>query len=178
MKPLACQKSSGSPEPEATGARPYHRRRHESNGLLRSADDAVRVAPSAQSTQIIKIDRIRQLDPDGQHPSRPRRHFKAQFRRPPLPSPSLGRDTCCPVSPKVASVRLRLRVILRGSEIPCESVRSQRTRRFRSGPRSCLADSQAVWRSWAAAYSGWVNYVPGVLASLSGSVMVRAASEC
>jgi hypothetical protein len=39
------------------------------------------------------------------------------------------------------------------------------------------ADSRSAWRLWQLAYSTGVNDVPGVLASLNRSVMVRTASE-
>jgi hypothetical protein len=45
---------------------------------------------------------------------------KPSSAHPPL-AVSVGPDTC-PVSPKVANVRLRLRMILRKSGLPCESL--------------------------------------------------------
>jgi hypothetical protein len=38
-----------------------------------------------------------------------------------------------------------------------------------------LADSRAAWRLWPLLSSGWTNFVPVDLASLSGSVIARTA---
>jgi len=59
-------------------------------------------------------------------------------------------------------------------------VRSQRSWRFSAIRVVVSADPRATWRLWSSVYSGWVNYVAVVLASLNGSVMVRAwtAFEC
>jgi len=90
----------------------------------------------------------------------------------------------CPVQAKVAASRSLWRMIWRRPDLVGVSCASM------SGPSevggfsairvAVLADPRATWRLWSSVYSGWVNYVAVVLASLNGSVMVRAwtAFEC
>src|SRR6516225_7794312 len=67
---------------------------------------------------------------------RPRGLIDALMRTPPL-------SGVCPVSPKAANVRLRLRLILRRSELPCESLpRSGAGMHTRSEPTPALVDRQ------------------------------------
>jgi hypothetical protein len=71
------------------------------------------------------------------------------------PKRSRGQDRCCPVLPKVANVKLRLRVILRGSELPCESLpgigrsgfRADRIRRHGRHARSTIDDRRHA-KTW------------------------------
>jgi hypothetical protein len=62
--------------------------------------------------------------------------------------------------------------------VPVRDVRSQRIWQFPSGPRTRLGEFSGGVAVVDRCVLRLGEFVPGVLASLSGSVMVRTASEC